>query len=261
MGQRTPWNYRQGFKATGYGRNKQKAGPYIPPQEHLRAFVSGPGGVRPSKFGPFTNGPELVDWQQRLPQGHPGRNYRWDGSQDWDGDGANEGLVYDGNGNVVGVNGMRMNKPNWAKNVNWYDKESGAVKNRYEYNYGRHKDFNAAEGVDSLKDIRRQVELVVKGYIDTAYPKVPGQKSVPERKVNRKAIASYLIGHPEIGGGALLDEQFVQTHDLGGKDIYSALGSYHNSKEYRISLSNNLTAALQSGKINAATEQFIQANK
>jgi hypothetical protein len=260
MGQRTPWNYRQGFHATGYGRNKAKAGPFIPPQDYTKGL--GSAGFRPSTMPMWNNKTAFGDWQGALDANDPRKKYRYS-EELFDDDQIPDGVIRDPQGNVMGVNGYRLNKPVWGKNVNWFNKATGKTENKYEHRYREQKAFNQNEGVDSLKDIRRKLEFEVKGYIDSQYPKVPGQKSAPERKVNRKGIASYLIGHPQIGGGATMDEQFLTTHDLQGKDWHSALGSFHNSTEYRTALYNNLSDAIANRKaaVAEAAEQYIQAHK
>jgi hypothetical protein len=225
-----------GWKAPGWGRKRTKIPYVIPEQQHLVSVFGSRFGAQPAFNSAWTNAGQFADWQARQKADSPGRTYKYSQDQDFDGDDVNEGIVRDGSGQIIGMNGYRVNKPStWAKNVGWLDPDGGY--GRREYVYKQRKAYNESDGVNTLAGLRKQFyELVIK----PLYAGIP--KGDASRKVPRMSIASFVMNR--MGGynidSAWLAENSEAIQEAGGSPE-SALAQFHRTKTYRDALIQVLT--------------------
>jgi hypothetical protein len=214
-----------GWKAPGWGRKRVKTQYVSPTADHLGPVFGSRYGAQPTFKPAWTNSAAFADWKQRTKS-----DYVWaQGPEtDLDGDDIPEGLVKDGSGRIMGINGYSVNKPStWAKNSRWQDPDGGT--GRYEYVYKQRKAYNDTDAVDTLAGLRKRFYARV---IEPMYQSV--QKGHPSRRVPRISIASYVINQM---GGYAIDEEFIARYGeqikAAGGSPESALAQYHRTKDYR----------------------------
>jgi hypothetical protein len=252
------YEFQRAYKAPGYGHRRGKAGPFVPSQAYVRGLGSNPDtSFRPSAYSAWNNQHAFADWAAA----HPEAGYHWDQTKDLDGDKVNEGLVLDAQGNVVGINGYRLNRPQWAKNVNWKNAE-GNIENMYEKRYASRKANNTETGFSTLKDVKKQLSKLVSDFMKETYAKGSAGK-----KVMPSSIAAFLIASPIGGNSAAIDKQWLDTYGAPmiaeGMPPSTALQGWYRDSRRRALIEQNITKGIaeRNRQITAAIQEYVQAHR
>jgi hypothetical protein len=176
------------------------------------------------------------DWRAKQAKGSAQAKYRW-ADEDIDDDDVADGLVFDADSRLMGVNGYRVGQHSgWTKQQAWMAPDNERGRNRYVYKM--RKAARTEDGSDSLAEIRKWFQSTV---IKTAFEAM-FEKGSPGRKAPRSGATVFVINGIV---GSDVDNAYLTENQRdiveAGKTPSEALAIFHRTKMYRDALMAKLS--------------------